>query len=122
MLIIAKTLLPEQSRFYLALARVFGLGHAQGLAVAEAAGVSHEARVADVRPQHVRRAVALVQERHVVGDELRRAVRDDILRLIEARTRRGQRHTLGLPVRGQRTHTNAETAAKFRRHIEYDVK
>jgi len=122
MLIIAKTLLPEQSRFYLALARVFGLGPAQGLAVAEDAGVSRDARVADVRPAHVRRAVALVQERHTVGDELRRAVRDDILRLIEARSRRGQRHALGLPLRGQRTHTNGETAGKFRRHLEYDVK
>jgi small subunit ribosomal protein S13 len=57
-----------------------------------------------------------------VGDELKRSMRDDILRLIEAKTYRGRRHELGLPVRGQRTSTNAQTARKFKRHIQYDVR
>ncbi len=66
--------------------------------------------------------VALINERYQVGDELKRSIRDDILRLIGAKTYRGRRHELGLPVHGQRTHTNAQTSRKFRRHIDFDVK
>jgi small subunit ribosomal protein S13 len=66
--------------------------------------------------------LSLINERYKVGDELKRSVRDDILRLIEARTYRGRRHELGLPARGQRTSTNAQTARKFKRHILYDVR
>lgn len=66
--------------------------------------------------------VALLNERYKVGDELKRSIRDDIMRLIEAKTYRGKRHSLALPVRGQNTGTNAKTARKFKRHIMYDVK
>lgn len=66
--------------------------------------------------------VSIINERHKVGDELKRSIRDDILRLIEAKTYRGRRHELGLPVRGQRTSTNAATARKFKRHLMYDVR
>lgn len=66
--------------------------------------------------------MTIINERYKAGDELKRAVRDDILRLIEAKTRRGRRHELGLPLRGQRTSTNASTARKFRRHTLYDVR
>lgn len=53
-LVIAKTLLPDAQKFYLALGRIFGIGKAQGLALAEQVGVSKEARVADVKASHVR--------------------------------------------------------------------
>ncbi|KAF6260033.1 hypothetical protein COO60DRAFT_1686135 [Scenedesmus sp. NREL 46B-D3] len=66
--------------------------------------------------------VALINERCKVGDELKRSMRDDILRLIEAKTYRGKRHSLGLPVRGQKTSSNAQTARKLKRHQMYDVK
>lgn len=66
--------------------------------------------------------MAIIAERYKVGDELKRAYRDDILTLIEAKTYRGRRHELGLPARGQRTHTNAQTARKFKRHMLYDVR
>jgi small subunit ribosomal protein S13 len=173
-LAIAKTLLPDTATFYLALGRVFGIGKATGLAIAEEVGISREARVMDVKPAHVRRVrvplclflvcwhvacvwcvwcvlcvqrpstqhtnlrpqhnhpppkktpkpkvVAILNERYKIGDELKRSIRDDILRLIEAGTYRGKRHELGLPVRGQRTHTNAQTARKFKRHVLYDVR
>jgi len=155
-LAIAKTLLPDTATFYLALGRVFGLGKATGLAIAEEVGVSKEARVMDVKSSHVRQVcvpclcgvrksrllphtspptspspnpnrrpaqvMAIINGRYKIGDELKRAIRDDILRLIEAKTYKGKRHELGLPVHGQRTHTNAQTARKFKRHIMYDVK
>lgn len=66
--------------------------------------------------------VALINDKYKVGDELKRSIRDDILRLIEAKTYRGRRHVLGLPLRGQKTKCNASTARKFKRHIAYDVK
>jgi len=75
-----------------------------------------------VKSNQVRQVIALINERYKVGDELKRSIRDDILRLIDAKTYRGKRHVLGLPVRGQRTSTNAQTARKFRRHLMYDVK
>eukprot|EP00775_Hariotina_reticulata_P013095 gene13095-13222_t len=61
---------------------------AQGLAIAEEVGVSKEARVADVKARHVRQVVTLLNERYKIGDELKRLIRDDILRLIEANTYR----------------------------------
>lgn len=121
-LAIAKTLLPDAATFYIALGRVFGLGKRTGLAIAEEVGISKEARVMDVKASHVRQVVAIINERYKVGDELKRSIRDDILRLIEAKTYRGTRHVLGLPARGQRTSTNAQTSRKFKRHILYDVK
>lgn len=70
----------------------------------------------------MRQLTDFIQVKYVVGDELKRSIRDDILKLINMRCYRGVRHSLGLPVHGQRTHTNASTARKFRWHILYDVK
>lgn len=53
-LVIAKTVLPDAQKFYLALGRIFGIGRAQGLAIAEQVGISKEARVSDVKANHVR--------------------------------------------------------------------
>jgi ribosomal protein S13 len=53
-LVIAKTVLPDAQKFYLALGRIFGIGRAHGLAIAEEVGISKEARVADVKANHVR--------------------------------------------------------------------
>lgn len=53
-LVIAKTVLPDAQKFYLALGRIFGIGRAQGLAIAEEVGISKEARVSDVKANHVR--------------------------------------------------------------------
>ena len=55
-LVIAKTLLPDTACFYLAIGRVFGIGRANGLAIAEQAGISKEARVADLKAHHVQKA------------------------------------------------------------------
>jgi hypothetical protein len=52
--VIAKTVLPDAQKFYLALGRIFGIGRAQGLAIAEQVGISKEARVSDVKANHVR--------------------------------------------------------------------
>jgi ribosomal protein S13 len=83
---------------------------------------AHSTHTIACGPPHASKVVAIIDERYKVGDELKRSIRDNILRLIEAKTYRGRRHELGLPVRGQRTSTNAQTARKFKRHIMYDVR
>jgi small subunit ribosomal protein S13 len=119
---IAKTLLPDNAKFYVALGRIFGIGRTLGLKCAEEVGVSKDLRVVDVKPQYIKACAQYIQNNLIVGDELKRQIREDILKLIDAKTYRGTRHALGLPVRGQRTHTNANTARKFKRHVQYDVK
>lgn len=59
-LVIAKTVLPDAQKFYLALGRIFGIGRAQGLAIAEEVGISKEARVSDVKANHVRQVSSVV--------------------------------------------------------------
>jgi ribosomal protein S13 len=83
-LVIAKTVLPDASRFYLAVGRIFGIGRAQGLAIAEEIGISKEARVADLKAHHVQQvrekttAVAVVEsgwshvQRAIAGNSTRR--------------------------------------------------
>lgn len=75
-----------------------------------------------LQDSHVRQLTEFIQANYVVGDELKRSVRDNILKLINMRAYRGMRHELGLPVNGQRTHSNASTAKKFKWHLMYDVK
>lgn len=63
-LVIAKTVLPDASRFYLAVGRIFGIGRAQGLAIAEEIGISKEARVADLKAHHVQQVREPQQQQH----------------------------------------------------------
>jgi len=69
-LVIAKTVLPDAQKFYLALGRIFGIGRAQGLAIAEEVGISKEARVADVKAQHVRQVSHWGQPLGVTADRV----------------------------------------------------
>lgn len=61
-----------------------------------------------------------IQDNYVVGDQLKRRIRDNILQLIEMKSQRGTRHELGLSQTG-RTHSNNSTAKRLRHHIMYDT-
>ena len=119
---IAKTILPEAANFHVALRKIFGIGRSSAGMCAEAVGVSSEMRVSDVKASYIRQCAQFIQNNYVVGDELKRSIREDILSLINSKSYRGKRHVDGLPMRGQRTQTNAQTSRKFRRHLEYDIK
>jgi small subunit ribosomal protein S13 len=101
--------LPLQKRVDVALTYIFGIGRARSLRILDVADVPAEVRVKDLTEDQVRKVRRVIDdEGHVEGD-LRKNVQADIKRLIEIGCYRGIRHRQGLPVRGQRTHTNART-------------
>lgn len=74
----------------------------------------------DIKEPYLQRVIQHVQENHVVGDELKRSIRENILQLMEIKSYRGSRHEQALPLR-QKTHNNGKTAKKLRHYIMYDT-
>lgn len=100
--------IPNHQHAEIALTAIFGIGRARARLICAAAGVSHAAKVKDLSDTQMDKLREQVSKVTVEG-ELRREVSMNIKRLIDLGTWRGKRHRLGLPVRGQRTHTNART-------------
>jgi small subunit ribosomal protein S13 len=100
--------IPNHQHAEIALTAIFGIGRARARQVCEAAGVKSVAKIKDLSDNEMDRLREQVAKIPVEGD-LRREVSMNIKRLIDLGTWRGKRHRLGLPVRGQRTRTNART-------------
>ncbi len=100
--------IPNQQHAEIALTAIFGIGRARARMICTAAGVSHAAKIKDLSDSEMDRLREQVSKFAVEGD-LRREVSMNIKRLTDLGTWRGKRHRLGLPVRGQRTRTNART-------------
>ena len=100
--------IPNHQHAEIALTAIFGVGRARARMICAAAGVSHAAKVKDLSDSQMDKLREQVSKVTVEG-ELRREVSMNIKRLIDLGTWRGKRHRLGLPVRGQRTRTNART-------------
>ncbi|MBI3045417.1 MAG: 30S ribosomal protein S13 [Betaproteobacteria bacterium] len=100
--------IPNQQHAEIALTAIFGIGRARARAICEAAGVDRSVKIKDLSDNQVDKLREQVSKIPVEGD-LRREVSMSIKRLIDLGTWRGKRHRLGLPVRGQRTRTNART-------------
>ena len=100
--------IPNHQHAEIALTAIFGIGRARAQAVCDAAGVSRSRKVKDLSDTEMDKLREQVAKIPVEGD-LRREVSMNIKRLIDLGTWRGKRHRLGLPVRGQRTRTNART-------------
>ena len=100
--------IPNHQHAEIALTAIFGIGRARARMICAAAGVSHAAKVKDLSDNQMDKLREQVSKVTVEG-ELRREVSMNIKRLIDLGTWRGKRHRLGLPVRGQRTRTNART-------------
>lgn len=99
--------LPAGKRVEIGLTYIYGIGRARALNILATAKVDEGIKVKDLSEDEVLRIQQVIQnEGHVEGD-LRREVAMNIKRLIEIGSYRGMRHRKGLPVRGQRTHTNA---------------
>ena len=101
--------LPLNKRVDVGLTYIFGIGAARSGRILGTAGVDPKVRVKDLTEDQVRRIQQIIQEEGRVEGDLRKAIQMDIKRLIEIGSYRGTRHRLGLPCRGQRTHTNART-------------
>ncbi len=101
--------LPPNKRVEIGLTYIFGIGRPTSNKVLATAKVSPETRVKDLSEDEVSRIRKVIQEDVRVEGDLRKEVASDIKRLMEIGCYRGLRHRRNLPVRGQRTHTNART-------------
>ena len=107
--------LPRNKKVWVALTYIYGVGKATAMDIVAKAEVDGNGRVAQLSDHEVARIREVIQEGVTVEGELRKEVSLNIKRLIDLGSYRGIRHRRGLPVRGQRTHTNARTRKGPRR-------
>ena len=107
--------LPRQKRVEIGLQSVFGIGPTRAKILMEKMGLDSAARVSDLTDEQAATLTNLIQNDYKVEGDLRREVTGNVKRLMEINCYRGIRHKRGLPVRGQRTHTNARTRKGPRR-------
>ena len=101
--------IPREKRLEIALTYIFGIGKPTAQKICVATGLDPNQRVRDLTEEEVNKIRAWVEANGAVEGDLRRDVAQDIKRKIEIQCYQGIRHRKGLPVRGQRTHTNART-------------
>ena len=101
--------IPREKRVEVALTYVFGIGRTTAQKVLDETGISRDTRVRNLTEDEVNKIRVWVDDKLTVEGDLRRDVAQDIKRKIEIGCYQGVRHRKGLPVRGQRTHTNART-------------
>jgi len=101
--------LPKDKRIEIGLTYIYGIGVSSAAKILEAAGIDPDTRVRDLTDDEVKKLSSVIEENYTVEGELRRNVAMDIKRLQEIGCYRGIRHRKGLPVRGQKTKTNART-------------
>lgn len=108
---------PVEKPVFIALQRIFGIGQTTSNKILDGAGVDRTVRVRDLTEDELSCIREIIDREHKVEGELRREVALNIGRLREIGCYRGIRHRLNLPVRGQRTHTNARTRRGHKRSI-----
>ena len=101
--------IPREKRLEVSLTYIFGVGRTTAQQVCQATGIDYNTRVRDLTDEEVARLRSYVDQNLKVEGDLRRDVAQDIKRKIEINCYQGIRHRRGLPVHGQRTHTNART-------------
>ncbi|MDR7483766.1 MAG: 30S ribosomal protein S13 [Armatimonadota bacterium] len=101
--------LPRDKRIEAALPYIYGIGPSRAREICRATGVNPDTRVRNLAEDEVTRLREFIERNYKVEGDLRRDVAMDIRRLVEIGAYRGIRHKRGLPVRGQRTRTNART-------------
>jgi len=101
--------IPRDKRVDISLRYIFGIGPTAARQICQQAQVEGATKVRDLADEQVTRIREIIDRGYTVEGDLRREVRQNIQRLIEINCYRGSRHRRGLPVRGQRTHTNART-------------
>jgi small subunit ribosomal protein S13 len=101
--------IPREKRTVIALRYLYGIGKSNAATVCQEAGVDPNKRAKDLTEKEISALTTYIQRTHKVEGDLRRDVQQNIKRLMDIRCYRGTRHLKGLPVRGQRSHTNART-------------
>ncbi len=101
--------IPRGKKIEIAITYVYGIGRSNGMDVLRAANVNPNTRVRDLTEEEVNRIREVVEREYRVEGDLRREIQMNIKRLMDIGCYRGLRHRKGMPVRGQRTRTNART-------------
>ena len=109
--------LPKDKRIEIGLTYVYGIGRTSAKKILEMTGINPDTRVKDLTDEDEAKIRECIDHHFIVEGDLRRSVALDIKRLTEIGCYRGQRHRRGLPVRGQRSKTNARTRKGPRRTI-----
>jgi small subunit ribosomal protein S13 len=109
--------IPRDKQLMFALPYIYGLGRPTSQKICDQVGIDRATMVRDLTDEEVVRLRGVVEGDYVVEGDLRREVRQNVQRLIEINSYRGQRHRRGLPVRGQRTKTNARTRRGAKRTV-----
>jgi small subunit ribosomal protein S13 len=109
--------LPRNKRMEIALTYIYGLGRSSAQKILTEAGVEWNIKTDDLTEGQVASLRKIIDEHYKVEGDLRRDLSMNIKRLMDLGTYRGLRHRKGLPVRGQRTHTNARTRKGPRRAV-----
>lgn len=107
--------LPKEKRVDVALTYIYGIGWTTSRAILTKTQIDPTTRVKQLTDEQVTKLTAVIQREHKVEGDLKREVAQNIKRLVDIGCYRGIRHRKGLPVRGQRTHTNARTRKGPRR-------
>jgi small subunit ribosomal protein S13 len=109
--------LPRGKRMEIALTYIYGIGRMTSQEILTAAGIDWDTKSDEVTTEQVTRLRKIIDEKHKVEGDLRRELSMNIKRLMDLGAYRGLRHRRGLPVRGQRTSTNARTRKGPRRSV-----
>jgi small subunit ribosomal protein S13 len=110
--------LPREKRIDIALTYIYGIGRYSARQILEKAGVPAEKRMADITEEEAAKLREIIEGEYTIEGDLRREIQSNIQRLVEIGTYRGLRHRRGLPVRGQRTRTNARTRKGKRKTVK----
>ncbi|MFH1418255.1 MAG: 30S ribosomal protein S13 [Planctomycetota bacterium] len=101
--------IPNEKRIVIALTYIYGIGPHHSEAILKEAGIEHSVRAKKLTEDEISRIASIIDRTYIVEGQLRRQVTQNIARLKDIQCYRGIRHRRGLPVRGQRTRTNART-------------
>ncbi|MCU1352692.1 MAG: ribosomal protein [Acidimicrobiales bacterium] len=101
--------IPREKRLVISLTYVFGIGRTRAEEICEATGIDQSTRVRDLTDEEINKVRSFIDQNLKVEGDLKRDVQQDIKRKMEIGCYQGLRHRKGLPVHGQRTHTNART-------------
>ena len=107
--------LPANKRAEIGLTYIYGIGWSRANKILEEAGISVDKRIHELSEEEVNRIRMVIDQQGNVEGDLRKQIQMDIKRMMDIGCYRGLRHRRGLPVRGQRTHTNARTRKGPRR-------
>ncbi|HDD64945.1 MAG TPA: 30S ribosomal protein S13 [Firmicutes bacterium] len=101
--------IPNEKKVVIGLTYIYGIGHSRAKEIVEATGIDGNKKVKDLTEEEIGKIGSYIQQNFKIEGELRQEISENIKRLIDINCYRGIRHKLSLPVRGQRTRSNART-------------